>query len=135
MAARWGKGRWCARGQRGMSAVCQRLSVVRLFGWPADEQSRDTLLGCPGHNLLPACHRPELIRSATAGMESNHPLSLVDPVVRQKLRRCTLAPLESRYTWWAGIVWLAHKARDRLEEMVSNMDACRRMWPPREHFP
>jgi len=35
----------------------------------------------------------------------------------------------------AGIAWLAAKARDRLQEMVSNMHAWRWMWLPREDFP
>jgi len=34
----------------------------------------------------------------------------------------------------AGIAWLAVKARDGLQEMVSNMHAWRRMWLPCEDF-
>jgi hypothetical protein len=66
-------------------------------------------------------------------MEGDHPLiwqtgSL--PKAHRELLRCWVQTDAG-----AGIAWPAAKARDRLQEMVSNMHAWRRMWLPREDFP
>jgi hypothetical protein len=65
-------------------------------------------------------------------MEGDHPLiwqtgSL--PKVRHELLRCWV-----QIDAGAGIAQLADTARDGLQEMVSNMQAWRRMWRPREDF-
>jgi hypothetical protein len=51
------------------------------------------------------------------------------PKARRELLRCWIL-----INAGAGIVWLADKAPDRVQEMVSNMHAWRRMWLPREDF-
>jgi len=65
-------------------------------------------------------------------MEGDHPLiwqtgSL--PKVRRERLRCWV-----QIDAGAGIAWLADTARDRLQKMVSNMQAWRRLWLPREDF-
>jgi hypothetical protein len=108
------------------------MGMVRLFGWAANQQPLEPLLRRPGHNLLPAGPRPELIGSATAGMKGDHPLIWqtggLPKVCRERLR-CWI-----QVDVGAGIVWLADKVPDGLQEMVSNMHAWRWMWLPHEDF-
>ena len=90
----------------------REMGVVCLFRWPADNQSWYPSLGCPGHDLLPAQQRPELIGSSTAGMEGDYPLlwqtgSL--PKARRELLRCRV-----QIDVGADIAWLADKTRDGL---------------------
>ena len=80
------------------------MGVVCLFGWSADNQSRYPLLGCPGHDLLPAQQRPELIGSSTAGMEGDHPLIWQASSVPKA--RCDLLRCGVRIDVWAGVAWL-----------------------------
>ena len=82
---------------REMGAVCR-------FGWPADYQSWYPLLCCPGHDLLPAQQRPELIGSSTAGMEGDHPLIWQASSVPKA--RCGLLRCGVRIDVWAGVAWL-----------------------------
>jgi hypothetical protein len=70
--------------------------------------------------------------SATAGMKGDYPLiwqtTCLPKVCRERLR-CWI-----QVDVGAGIVWLANKAPDGLQEMVSNMHARRGMWRPHEDF-
>jgi len=69
----------------------RQKGAVCLFGWPADDQPLYALLCCPGHDVLPAGQRPELISSSTAGMEGDHPLvwqASGVPKARCHLLRC-----------------------------------------------
>ncbi len=82
----------------------REMGVVGLFGWPADNQSWYPALCCPGHDLLPAHQRPELIGSSTAGMEGDHPLvwqTSSMPKARYGLLRGGI-----QRDVWAGVAWL-----------------------------
>ena len=78
--------------------------VVGWFGWSADEQSGYTLLGYPGHDLLPAQQRPELIGSATAGVEGDH--APVWQTSRVPKARCGLLRCGGQIDVWVGVAWL-----------------------------
>jgi len=80
------------------------MGVVGLFGWPADNQSWYPALCCPGHDLLPAHQRPELIGSSTAGMEGDHPL--VWQTSSMPKARCGLLRGGIQRDVWAGVAWL-----------------------------
>jgi hypothetical protein len=108
------------------------MGVVRLLGWSANDQPVYPLAGCPSHNLPPTCYRPELKGPTTAGMEGDHPMSWQTgslPKARRELLRCRV-----QIDVGTHIAWLRDKTCDRLQKMVSNMYAWRRMGLPREDF-